>query len=241
MSRSTIRRAILTAALVLPNTVIAQKPTAQSVFDKHAAAVGGVSAFRALTSVTEIGTADITFAGIQASYERKMSGGKMLQTIDVAGFGQVVQGFDGTVAWSVNPQSGPAKASAAESADAAAATSFVASIFQPGSYASADVLDATDFAGAKVWPVKVTSASGRARTVYFDQVTGLKVGELVSQGDIDMKVVYSDYKPFGAIKLPTKVTQGTPNGDVVVSITAVKFDPIDAATFALPEAVKALP
>jgi hypothetical protein len=241
MSCIAIRRAILSAALVLPNAIIAQKPTAESVFDKHAAAVGGVSAFRALTAVTETGTADITFAGIQAGYERKMSGGKMLQTIDVAGFGQVVQGFDGTIAWSVNPQSGASKASAAESADAAAATSFTASIFQPGSYASAEVLDATEFEGAKVWPVKVTSASGRVRTVYFDQVTGLKVGEQVSQGGADVKIVYSDYKPFGAIKLPTKVTQGTPNGDVVVMITAVKFDPIEASAFALPEAVKALP
>ena len=119
MSRTAIRRSILTAALVVPTALFAQKPTAQAVFDKHAAAVGGVPAFKAATARTEVGTADITFAGVSAGYERKVSGGKMIMTIDVAGFGQVVQGFDGTTAWAMDPQQGARKMDAATSADAA--------------------------------------------------------------------------------------------------------------------------
>lgn len=241
MSRTAIRRSILTAVLVVPTALFAQKPTAQSLFDKHAAAVGGVAAFKATTARTEIGTADITFAGISAGYERKVSGGKMLMTIDVAGFGQVLQGFDGAVAWSMNPQAGAAKASAAEAADAASATTPTAGLWEAGSYTSAEVLDATDYNGVKVWPVKIVGKSGRSRTVYYDQTTGLKVGEVIMAEAGELKVIYADYKPFGAIKVPTKVTQGTPNGDIVLNITAVKFDPIDAAVFALPDAVKALP
>ena len=30
-------------------------------------------------------------------------------TIDIAGFGQIVQGFDGTVAWAVDPGQGARK------------------------------------------------------------------------------------------------------------------------------------
>ncbi|MBC7842386.1 MAG: hypothetical protein H7099_08730 [Gemmatimonadaceae bacterium] len=241
MSRTSIRRSILTAVLVVPTALFAQKPTAQSLFDKHAAAVGGVAAFKATTARTEVGTADITFAGISAGYERKVSGGKMLMTIDVAGFGQVLQGFDGTTAWSMNPQAGAAKASAAEAADAASATTPTAGLWESGSYTSAEVLDGSDFNGAKVWPVKIVGKSGRTRTVYYDQATGLKVGEVIQAEAGELKVIYADYKPFGAIKVPTKVTQGTPNGDIVLNITDVKFDPIDAAIFVLPDAVKALP
>ena len=241
MSRTAIRRSILTAALAVPTVLFAQKPTAQAVFDKHAVAVGGVAAFRAATSRTEIGSADITFAGISAGYERKVSGGKMLMTLDVAGFGQVLQGFDGTVAWSMNPQAGAAKASATDAAEAATATMPTAGLWEPGSYTSAEVLDAIDFEGAKVWPVKIVSKAGRTRTVYYDQTTGLKLGETVQADAGEMKIVYADYKPFGAMKVPTKVTQGTPNGDVILNVTAVKFDPIDASVFALPDAVKALP
>ncbi len=241
MSRTAIRRTFLTAALVFPWALLAQKPTAQAVFEKHAAAVGGAAAFRAATSRTEIGSADITFAGISAGYERKVSGGKMLMTLDVAGFGQVLQGFDGTVAWSMNPQAGAAKASAADAAEASSATAPTAGLWEAGSYTSAEVLEASDFEGVKVWPVKITSKAGRERTVYYDQATGLKVGETVKADGGEMKVVYADYKPFGALKIPTKVTQGTPQGDVVLNVTALKFDPIEASVFALPDAVKALP
>ena len=241
MSRTAIRRAILSVALVVPTLVVAQKPTAQAVFDKHAAAVGGVAAFRAITARTESGTADITFAGVSAGYERKVAGGKMLTVIDVAGFGQVVSGFDGTIAWSMNPQAGAAKGAASETAEVAAALAPTSGLWETGSYTSAEVLDGTDFEGAKVWPVKIVTKTGRSRTVYYDQTTGLKVGELVTGDAGEMKVLYGDYKPFGAVKMPTKVTQATPQGDVILNITAVKFDPIDAAAFALPDAVKALP
>jgi hypothetical protein len=241
MSRTALRRTLLTAALAFPAIVTAQKPTAQAIFDKHAAAVGGVAAFRAAETRTEIGTADITFAGVSAGYERKSAGGKLLVTIDVAGFGQVLQGFDGTVAWAMDPQSGARKLEAAMTADMAAATSATAGLWEPGSYATAEVGDAIDFEGAKCWPVKIVSKSGTERTVYYDQTTGLKVGEVIKGTAGEQKFVYAEYKPFGALKMPTKVTQGTPNGDVIVSLTAVKFDPIDATAFALPDAVKALP
>jgi hypothetical protein len=241
MSRTAIRRAILSAALVVPAAVFAQKPTAQALFDKHAAAVGGVAAFRSIASRTESGSADITFAGVSASYERKVAGGKMLTVVDVAGFGQVLSGFDGTTAWSMNPQAGAAKGAATEASEMAAGLTPTSGLWEPGSYTSAEVLDAIDFDGAKVWPVKLVTKAGRPRTVYYDQSTGLKVGELVTAETGEMKVSYADYKPFGAVKLPTKVTQGTPQGDVILTITAVKFDPIDAAVFTLPDAVKALP
>ena len=241
MSRLALRRVLLTAALVLPAAVGAQKPTAQAIFDKYATAVGGLQAFRAAVHRTEIGTADITFAGVSAGYERKVSGGKMVMTIDVAGFGQVVQGYDGTVAWGMDPQSGPRKMDAATSADAAAGTSLTAGFWEAGTYATAEVLDAADFEGVKCWPVKIVGKTGRERVVYYDQATGVKVGEVVKQDGAEQKIIYADYKPFGAIKVPTKVTQGTPNGDIVLNITAVKFDPIEAAAFALPDAVKALP
>ncbi|MCC7054706.1 MAG: hypothetical protein IT355_15650 [Gemmatimonadaceae bacterium] len=241
MSRTAIRRTILSAALVVPTLVLAQKPTAQAVFDKHAAAVGGVSAFRGITARTESGTADITFAGVSAGYERKVAAGRMLTVIDIAGFGQILSGFDGTTSWSMNPQAGASKGAAAESAEIAAALAPTSGLWESGSYTSADVLDAADFEGAKVWPVKIVTRTGRARTVYYDQTSGLKVGEVVTGDAGEMKVAYADYKPFGSVKIATRVTQGTPQGDVVLNITAVKFDPIDAAVFALPDAVKALP
>ena len=241
MSRTAIRRAILAAALVVPTIVLAQKPTAQSLFDKHAAAVGGVPAFKAAVSRTEVGTADITFAGVTAGYERKTVAGKMLMTIDVSGFGQILQGYDGTVAWALDPQQGARKMDATTAADVASSTSLTAGLWEAGSYTSAEVLDAAAFEGVQCWPVKIVGKSGRTRTVYYDQATGLKAGEVIQQEAGELKVRYADYKPFGSMTIPTRVTQGTPNGDIILNITALKFDPLEASVFALPDAVKSLP
>jgi hypothetical protein len=242
MIQSTMTRAALAAVCVLPLSLGAQKPTAQAIFDKHAAAVGGVAAFRAAPTRTEIGTADITFAGMTATYERKISAGKMLMTLELGGMGQVVQGFDGNVLWAINPGAGAQKMDANMSAEAAVGIAPTGGLWEPGSYASATVLDAAQFEGTLTWPVTITTKTGQSRTVYYDQATGMKVGEMATvPGSGAMKIVYADYKPFGAIKVATKVTQGTPQGDVVITITAVKFDAIDASVFALPDAVKALP
>lgn len=241
MFRTTIRRGLVTAALVLPTALVAQKPTARALFDKHAAAVGGVAAFRAITSRTEVGTADITFAGMSAGYERKSSGGKMLMTLDIAGLGQIQQGYDGTIAWGINPQVGAQKMPPEMAADLAASLAPTAGLWEEGSYTTAEVLDAADFEGAKCWPVRIVSKGGRERTTYYDQTSGLKVGEVIKGEGGEQKIMYAEYKPFGTIKVPTKVTQGTPNGDIVLNVTAIRFDPIEASVFALPEAVKALP
>lgn len=240
MSR-TIRRSIMTAALVVPTALLAQKPTAQALFDKHATAVGGVAAFRAAASRTESGTADITFAGVSAGYQRKVSAGKMLMTIDVAGFGQVLQGFDGSIAWAMDPQSGPSRMDAGMTADVLSSTTPTAGLWETGSYTSAEVLEPADFEGAKTWPVKIVSKGGRTRTVYYDQATGFKIGEVIQQPGGEQKNLYAVYKSFGAITVATKITQGTPNGDIILNITAVTFDPIAPSTFVLPDAVKALP
>jgi len=241
MFRTAIRRAFVAAALVIPTAITAQKPTAQWLFDKHTAAVGGLAAFKATAARTEIGTADITFAGVSAGYERRTVAGKMLMTIDIAGFGQIVQGFDGTVGWAVDPQQGARKMDPSTAADAAASTALTDGLWEAGSYTSAEVLDAAEFEGKKAWPVKIVTKAGRTRTVYYEETSGLKLGEVIQQEGAVQKIVYDGYQPFGPLKVATKVTQGTPNGDIVLNITTVKFDPIEPAVFALPDAVKALP
>jgi hypothetical protein len=50
----------------------------------------------------------------------------------------------------------------------------------------------------------------------------------------------SDYKEFGGVKMPTKRVTRLPMYEVVLTITAVEFDMVDPAVYALPDAVKAL-
>lgn len=80
---------------------------------------------------------------------------------------------------------------------------------------------------------------------FFDVETGLAAGMMRSienpqMGKVEVTVVMADYKDQGGVKMPSKIIQKTPQGDVVLTFTTVEFDKVDAKTFALPDAVKSM-
>ena len=58
--------------------------------------------------------------------------------------------------------------------------------------------------------------------------------------DMQRTLIMTGYKDFGGVKMPTKRVMKLPVGDVVMEVTGVEFDTVDATTYALPDAVKAL-
>jgi hypothetical protein len=237
--RSLIRRTLLLVGT--PALLLAQKPTARQLFDAYANAVGGLAAHRALPGMTQTGTIDITFAGMTAPWENLLTEGRSLMTFDIANFGKFLRGYDGSIAWTMDPQQGAQKASGQELAAARNGASMTSGLYPEGSYTAADVLDEAQFEGVATWPVRMTMASGRVATVYYDKATSLKLGQVSATPAGEQKIIYGEYKQFGTIKVPTRITQGTPNGDIVISIANVTFAPIDAAAFTPPDAVRALP
>lgn len=228
-------RTLYAVLALAPAALAAQKPTAQQLFDRHAEAVGGRAAWKQAVPRTETGKVDVTFAGITGTYMRAYAPGATTMVIEIPMFGKVMSGADGTTAWSDNPQAGASKLAGAEACEANAA--IAPTLFAAGTYKAAEVLDEVQFEGKQAWPVKFTSACGTEGTLFFEKATGLRIGEKRGEG----RNIFGDWKKFGAITIPTTVTQGTPNGDLVISIEAVSFDPIPAATVAIPESVRKLP
>lgn len=228
------------AALALPALTVAQKPAAQQLFDRHAEAVGGRAANKAVTSRVESGTADITFAGISGAYTRTVRDGAWKLSIDIPMFGKIERGSDGTTAWADDPQQGARKETGIAACEANRSAS--PTLLEAGSYQSAEVLDEAMFEGKAAWPVKITSSCGSVTTAFFDKATGIRIGQRVTAPDgSESRIAYDDYKPFGAIKVATKITQGTPNGDLIITLSSVTLDPVPAEAVALPASIKALP
>ena len=227
-------RTLLAVLAVAPAALAAQKPTAQQLFDRHVEAAGGRAALKAAIPRTETGKVDVTFAGITGSYQRAYAPGAWAMTIEIPMFGKIMQGADGTTAWSDNPQ-GAAKLAGADACEANAAGT--PTLFEAGTYKAAEVLDEAQFEGKAAWPVKYTSNCGTERTLYFEKATGFRIGE--RRGET--RIAFGEWKKFGAVTLATAITQGTPNGDLLITIDNVSFDPVPAATVAVPESVKKLP
>ena len=246
-----VASAALFALTVATSHVAAQAatpalPTAKSLMDKHDAAIGGRAALAKYSSVKQTGAMNIPAAGLDASIEIfKEKSGMFLQKIVIGPIGEIAQGFDGKTAWGMQPQVGAMVLEGEQAREMKAQGEFFGNFHDMANYKSAETVELVDFEGRKCYKVKLARVAGGEGFEFFDAATGLTAGairevDVPGQGKISQTSVFSDYKEFGGVKIPTKIAQRGGQFDVTVNITAVEYDKVDPATFALPDAVKSL-
>lgn len=215
----------------------AQLPTAQQVYDKYAQAVGGRDAWSKVTGRTEKGTADITFANISGGYERYSAlPNKMRMIIDLQ-MAKIDQGFDGEKGW-VDQGMGPQRMPAEQEKTMAEPSSNGASFLDVSRYAKATVEAKETANGVECYKLAITTKSGQESLEYFEVASGLRVMSIGKTPMGEQKILYQNYKDFEGKKLPTKIVQATPQGDVVINIQTVTFGAPDAAMFKAPDSIK---
>ncbi len=241
-----LRRAVASLAFLAPAALAAQDlPDAKALLAKHEAAMGGRAALDKHSSMLQTGTLSIGAMGIEGPlkiYRAKPN--KFLFSVSLGPIGEQLRGYDGTVAWQIQPQQGPSVLSGAEAEAAKQQADFFADLGDASRFKEVATVGLVDFEGRKAWKVKGTTVSGSEVQVMFDAETGLQAGAISSQespmGKVEITQVISEYKDFGGVKFPTKTVQRLPQVEITLTITDVTFDSVDAAVFNLPDAVKAL-
>jgi hypothetical protein len=236
--RSLIR--VVAISAVLAARVDAQLPTVQAVYDKYAQAVGGRAAWEKVEAQTDKGTVDITFASLTGSYERHAAVQRSRMIMDL-GMGKVDQGFDGTIGWAMQPMGGAQKMPADQVAAAKESSVMGAHFLDPSRFEKATVEAKEVFDGVECYKVSVTSKSGQSRTEFFEVATGLRRGVVSTSAAGSQTQTMGEYREFEGRKVPTRMTIGTPQGDIVITISSVSFAKQDPTVFEAPPEVKALP
>jgi hypothetical protein len=233
-----VAQAAVAAVMMLGAVQVeAQLPTVQQIYDKYATAVGGRDVWSKVMGRTELGTTDITFAGISGSYAR-YSGlpNKMRMIIDLT-MVKIDQGFDGEKGW-VDQGQGPTRMPPEQEKTSAEPSANGAAFLDPSRYASATVEGKETIDGAECYKVAITTKSGQAIMDYFDVATGFRVLSISKTPMGEQKSAFKDYKEFEGKKVPTKIVQSQPQGDVVINIQTVTFGMPDAAMFKAPDTIK---
>ncbi len=234
-----IRSAVVAALVVVSGArVEAQLPSAAKIYDKYATAVGGRDAWAKAVGRTETGTADITFAGLSGTYERHSAEPNKMRMIIDLGMAKVDQGFDGTFGWAVQPMGAATRMDPAQEKNLAAETMTGAGFLDPSRFAKVSVDAKETFEGVECYKVTVTRKSGETAVEYFEVESGLRRGTVASTPMGEQKTSFFDYKDFEGKKIASKIVQATPQGDVVLTIAAVKFGAPDPALFKLPDGIK---
>ena len=220
-------------------------PAAKDLMARHDAAVGGRAAIEKFSSMHQTGTFSIAAMGLEAPVDiYKAKPNMYLMKVVLGPVGEVMQGSDGKTLWIIQPQQGATILEGAPAEAMKANTDFFAGLHDPSLYKSAETIELADFDGRKCYKVKLVSNSGTESYEFFDASTGLRAGAMATvetpMGKVEQTSVPSDYKEFGGIKFPTRIVSKQGQFDITITMTNVEFDKVDATTFALPDAVKAL-
>jgi len=217
-------------------------PTADQIIDKYVAAIGGKAAIEKQTSRVVKGTFEIAAFGASGTFEASSKApNKNVTVINVVGFGVVQEGFDGKVAWAVDPQSGLREKTGAELAAAKLEADFYRDARLKQLYPKI-VVKGKDKVGDKdVYVVEATPAEISTETWYFDTQTGLLLRADMEregpQGKQSIQTFMDNYREVDGIKMPFTLKQISSAFTLDLKFEEVKHGvAIDDAKFVKPSA-----
>ncbi|HKW00058.1 MAG TPA: hypothetical protein VJN96_09540 [Vicinamibacterales bacterium] len=215
---------------------------AQNVDDlvaKNVQAKGGAERLEAVLTMKQ--TAHVTFQGMTGTitvYGKRPN--LVREEIEMAGQ-KIVNAFDGTTAWSINPFAGsgqPVAISGPQADEIKMQSDFDSPLvnYKAKGY-ELELVGVENLGGREVYHLKLTSKEHRVQQLYLDAKTSL---EIKIVGDSPMGAIeneLSNYRDIQGLKLPFAM-KTVSAGNVVsqTTVDAVELNPkIDDAMFKMPK------
>ena len=229
-----------------PKTAAAAKlPSARSIIDRYIEAIGGRKAILSHSSSRATGTMTVPSSGISGTLEvYGARPNKSLVKITMGGIGEITEGFDGKIGWSMNPMTGPRLTEGKELAEKAFDADFYSDLHEPGRYVSMTTVDQVEFDGRPCYKISLVRKSGGEDFDFYDVKTSLKAGAMGTResqmGPMSVTQIQTDYKKFGGLLVPTTMKQSAMGVQHTLALNVIEFDTVDPSVFELPAPIKAL-
>ena len=215
-------------------------PSADQIIEKYVQAVGGKAALEKLTSRVSTGTIEFDVmpgAFNQEIYEKAPN--KQCWIMDAAQFGVIRLGYNGTVGWEDNPQTGLRELDGMRLAVMKRTTDFYRPIKLKEIYPKMAVTGKEAINGHDAYVLEATPPDGPAEWMYFDTDSGLLVrhkGQNESPtGPVMVETTTSDYHEVDGIKLPFTTYISRPDISFTIRLSEVKHNvPIEDSKFDKP-------
>ncbi len=217
----------------------------QKIVARFIEAVGGEEALRAHTSTTVKGTFGMPAMGVSGDFTAyAMAPDKFLLTINMAGVGDIVQGYNGDVAWAENPMTGTQLVEGEMLEQVKRDSRFYAELEYGELYPQQTAAGETEWNGQAAYQLDLIDAAGNESSHYFSADTGLLIGvEGVQDTEMGRQEVtrnISDYKEFGGLLIGTSDILETMGMEITQTVESVTWDDVDPSVFEPSEAIKAL-
>lgn len=223
----------------------AELPAARTIIDRHIKEIGGREAVLAQSSTHATGTVSLPAAGLTGTLEAfHAKPNKFLQRMSLPGIGQIEEGFDGTVGWSISPLTGPTLLDGKQLEQRKFDADFYEDLKASDRYASITTVEKTTFESRPAYKIRLVKKGGDEDIEFYDSENGLKLGAVSTRdspmGPMQGTTAFSDYKKFGSLLQPATTKVSVMNTQMVMAITAVEYGKVDPSVFAVPAQIKAL-
>jgi hypothetical protein len=242
-----IRKLLVVTAALSSSVLFAADGDVDDIISKHIAALGGAEKIRAIKSSKTSGKMVMGGGQMEASMVAYMTRPNQTR-VEIEFQGQkIVQGFDGTTSWAVNPMSGsnePMRAPAEESKTAADNAdpdgSPLLDYKKKGT--TVELAGKEDVGGAMAHKLKLVLKSGTVSTIFLDANTYLPskiVTKRKQMGqEMEMEVYPTNYKAVEGVQMAftTEVKVG---GRSMMQTLIEKIEPnvaIDGKIYGFPAA-----
>lgn len=216
-------------------------PTAQQIIAKYVEAIGGREANEKIKTRITKGTVELSPVGIKGEAESYAAApGKSYAKISLAGVGDIIESFDGTTAWTINPIQGNRNKEGQELLQTKLSNNFYREINLDKLYSNWQVKGTEKVGDRDAYVLTGTPEGLEPETFYFDAETGLLLRNdqtLISpQGNMVGKAFYEDYREVDGVKIPHKIRLVTPQLEIITTITEVKNNvAVEDSKFAKPQ------
>lgn len=203
-------------------------PSAKEVVDKYVSAIGGREALTKHKSRHETGTIELSPMGLKGTVESySRSDNRSLTKLNIAGVGEIVDGFDGTTAWTVNPIQGSRVKSGEELLQTKRNSMFAREANLDKIYGSLTVRGIEKVGDRETYVVVASSKGLPDDILYFDAENGLMLRSdsivISPEGKQAITTYYEDYREVDGVKSPFKVRAKTPAFEINTVVTEIKY------------------
>lgn len=216
-------------------------PSVDQILNRYVDAIGGRAAWKKLTSRVSTGTIDVPGMQISGTVEfHEKAPNRMLRVIILNG-ASFRQGFDGTTAWTDDPQDGLRTQTGAELEDTRLDADFYHPLDLRKLYSKFTLLGTEKIGEHDAYVVEAARAGGAPDKMYFDVKTGLALRIIskrhTSEGISDYQEDLEDYRQVDGIRLPFMVHQSIAQPSFTITFTEVRHNAeLDDAEFSKPAA-----
>jgi hypothetical protein len=219
-------------------------PEAATVVRRYVEAMGGDALRQKPGMVTE-GTFSMPAMGTAGPMEvAHAKPNQLALRMTLPGIGELRSGFNGDVGWSLNPLEGPRVLAGNELSQVRDDADFAATLRDPSLIATMETVERREVEGEACYRVRIQWKSGRETFDCYAADDGLLLStDLRTEtvmGSVEATVLFSEYRDFDGVRLPTRTVQRVMGQEFVMTVTAIRFGPIDPGVFALPAEIKAL-